>query len=763
MSNFYEETQPKEIDNNLNIISNNNDINDDYIFTGRKNIDKIEEKQQNNNDNDFKNNFNSQQSIDFLENVKKEIIANQNNIKNNINNQKFINNNFTEEEEENNNIINNNNEEEIEEENEEINFDKGSTNKVERDNENINDSNNGNNDDEELPLITLNFISVCQCCKTSFDNSTNLPYLLKCGHFFCIKCINEYFTDKNGIKCPSDGLIAKSINELTLLNNLIPKTNVNISNTYYNLISADLNNTNIDNNTNNTNITNNQIFQNNSNLTNSSNYCSIHKGQKLSHVICDNNEIICVYCAFECFKKNPKSEIKELSSQLKDFISNLNEMNNINQNEVLNLHDSLKKIKNNKENEGKAINTFFDCIFEFLNEKKNEYLEQINNLFTINAKKLGDKLEEVTANISGTEKLKKNIEIFLENGGIEDINFKDNYNEILNKYLMLKQKTKTSKQKINLDEYQFVHIEEDKFVKNFLSLGEIKILNRKTSLSLNYNLSYNNKDNNINKLLSEENNNSTLEVNDKEKDKKFYKNKFIEKLINIKGGKSPDNKTITNKTQLKSSFKNKNKNYIILDDLSITNNNSYLNSDNNNILKFDNNKESENNNNFYINEKNDNKNRVNNNLLFNKKINFGSGSRKNTSFGKNNSKEKKVIIHKNAKSLYNHIEFPNYNTSLNNYNYLSKLNYNKRDKERNITVNNYQVHQTLKNSYNNNYNYGNNFNNSNYLNKLFEFNNSNLFRNNTNTNNIQTNRKKFLFLNGLNTGNKNNNIKFVFK
>ena len=39
------------------------------------------------------------------------------------------------------------------------------------------------------------------------------------------------YTDKNGIKCPSDGLIAKSINELTLLNNLIPKTSPNISNT----------------------------------------------------------------------------------------------------------------------------------------------------------------------------------------------------------------------------------------------------------------------------------------------------------------------------------------------------------------------------------------------------------------------------------------------------------------------------------------------------------------------------------------------------
>jgi hypothetical protein len=77
--------------------------------------------------------------------------------------------------------------------------------------------------EEELPLITLNFISICQCCKNSFDNNIYKPYLLKCGHFFCIKCIKDYFSDQNGIKCPSDGLIAKSIDELTFLNNLIPK------------------------------------------------------------------------------------------------------------------------------------------------------------------------------------------------------------------------------------------------------------------------------------------------------------------------------------------------------------------------------------------------------------------------------------------------------------------------------------------------------------------------------------------------------------
>ena len=72
-------------------------------------------------------------------------------------------------------------------------------------------------------------------------------------------------------------------------------------------------------------------------------------------------------------------------------------------------------------------------------------------------------------------------------------------------------------------------------------------------------------------------------------------------------------------------------------------------------------------------------------------------------------------------------------------------------------MNNYEVHQTLKNSFNNNYNYGHNYSNAGYLNKLFELNNSNLNGYNTNpNNNIKTNRKKLGFLSDFNTYFKNN-------
>ena len=725
MSQNFLENQLNDFDKEVNISSNYKDkciMNEEYNNNDLNKPEEIEKKK------DLNKVTNNEGSSYLKENENNEIIENQNNIKNTINS-------FDGEE---NNDILNNKYEEIDDENEEMNYDEDDINKIKIDNY------DNNNDDEELTLITLNFISVCQCCKTSFDNNNYQPYLLKCGHFFCIKCINDYFTDKNGIKCPNDGLIAKSVNELTLLNNLIPKNNES-NNRNNNTTSND-----IINNDNKNSETNKNKSTKSNNISQNSNYCSLHKDQKLSHVICDTNEIICVYCAFEYLKKNPKCEIKLLSSQLNDFILNINEIISDNQNQVLYLQDSLKKIKANKEKEEKSINTFFECLFEYLNEKKNDYFEKVNNLFNNNTKILGDKLEDVNLNIENSENLKKIIENVLEKGGINENNFKEKYSDILNKYLMLKQKNKNNKQRLEIDEYKFIHIDEDKLVRNFHDLGIVKVINKKYKNKLNDD---NNK--NINLFFSNKNNNnSNIKLNTIEKENNYLnKNNEIfvipkEQSMHIKN-KSIGNIKSKNKIEF-NSHKNKNINYIFLDDISLKNNNSYLDGGKNS-LKFEINNDSYNN--YYINENNNNDISNKGYNIFNKKYNHNI-FRKNT-FNGNNSKEKKMIIHKNPKNIYNYIDFPINNSSLNNYNLLSKIN-NKKDKERNITVNNYEVHQTLKNSFNNNYNYGQNYSNTNYLNKLFEFNNTNFYTNKDN----YSNRKKISFLEG---AIKNDIKKFEFK
>ena len=108
--------------------------------------------------------------------------------------------------------------------NENININNNENYENEEEEEEQNSQEQGTNEEGEsdsIPLITLNYISICQCCKNPFNSTINIPYLFKCGHFFCKKCIEEQFTDEEGIKCPNDGLIAYSIKELKLLNNLI--------------------------------------------------------------------------------------------------------------------------------------------------------------------------------------------------------------------------------------------------------------------------------------------------------------------------------------------------------------------------------------------------------------------------------------------------------------------------------------------------------------------------------------------------------------
>ena len=702
----------KESDKKININLQINNL-EEYNFT--------EENKEISND--FQNIIKNQKSINFLENAPKS----ENDINNNsLNSNNLYTNNNPEEEEENNNIINNGLEDDNENENDNMNYEEDSNN------------NKANNEDEELPLITLNFISVCQCCKKSFDENMYKPYLLKCGHFFCVKCIKDYFTDKIGIKCPSDGLIAKSLDELSLLNNLIPKNKLKENK---NKIEIVKNNPEIDNSE------NGKLFPNNNDNTQYSlvnnnynqNYCEIHKDQRLSHIICDSNEIICVYCAFESFKKNPKREIKELSTQISEFMNNINDIITANQNEVLNLHNALKKIKSNKETEEKAINTFFECFIDYIKEKQTEFIDKVNELFNNNTKKLGDKLEEVTENIEKSEKIKNLIEAFCEKEEKNENNLKENYNEILSKYLLFQQNMKKTKQNLILDEYQFNHIDEEQIAKNCQNLGEIVLLNKKSFNFDNINEKNLFKRNN-NKELNRLNVTNLIYGNKKEiKFERFEKEK--EKSPSMKGDKSFDNVYKRN-IPLKTIEKKAKSNYIILDDLSLNkNNNSFLNNSKNKSHLYINNEEE-----LYNNNLNENKTikeeKIKRNKLLNK---FDFKIKRKSTYTINRNKNRNLFSN-NGKIQYNYINYPSYNTNLTNYYLFNKIG--KKEKERNsITVNNYEVHQTLKNSFNNNISYGNNYNNSNYINKIIDFNNILNNGYNTGKQKTKTNRNKFSFIN----------------
>ena len=309
-------------------------------------------------------------------------------------------------------------------------------------------------EDDNIPLVTLKFISICQYCKNSFNSTIYLPYLLKCGHFFCLKCIKEHFTDEEGIKCPNDGLVALSIKELKILNNLITDKNVPTQRGKQEKIESEENINGLDT----------------SSKLNENNCCKIHKGQKLTHIIVETKQLVCVYCAFDIVRKNPKCEVKEIKEKFDEFISEADKVINLNQNNIKIIQESLKNIKKNKEIEEKSINLYFDNIFKYLTNKKNEYLAQIDSIFTDNAKKLSLKLENFSQQIEQGESLKGLIDNYSQN---------NNFDEILETYFKLQSiKSNDKDNQINLQEYKFSHDDETKIMKYINNFGDIKTVNK---------------------------------------------------------------------------------------------------------------------------------------------------------------------------------------------------------------------------------------------------------------------------------------------
>ena len=423
---------------------------DNFNYNNNNNNNNNNNKIDNNNQNELllnKFNTNSSRSEEQIElNDENENKNNLNKVNNSLKDKKYMINEINsdlEEQDDNENINNNNTKNE---------------NNINNNNENDINNNNIENEsnDSELPLVTLNFLSICQCCKNSFNSVDNIPYLLKCGHFFCKQCITQQFTDEEGIKCPNDGIVAKSISDLKILNNFITDKTVSQRTSTNYLIPN--NYTNSNNNINN--------YLNIQYKT-----CEIHKGQKLTHFIEETKELICVYCAFERFKQNQGIEIKEIIDKCREMEQEMDCIIEENQYNVGIIQTSLKEIKKNKENEGKKINEIFDKLREVIKIKRDEHLNKIDNLFTNNAEKLSQKLELFSYKIEKGEDIKEKINIFLSN---EDNN---KFLQLLEYYNKIKNEIKLSPNlKLNLYKYKFYYDDEITVSKIISKFGEIKLI-----------------------------------------------------------------------------------------------------------------------------------------------------------------------------------------------------------------------------------------------------------------------------------------------
>ena len=434
--------------------------NGDNIKNDNKNIN-INNKEENFSKEDLENNLlqsnNSQsknQEEDELENnfINYEINNEDENFQNNM----VINS---------NEFSNENNQQENYEDNEnEINQEKYNNN----DDGNNNIEMGGENEqDEEMHLISLNDISLCQCCKFHFNSKDNLPYLLKCGHFFCSKCINQYFKDEKGINCPSDGLVAKTIKELKLLKNLIivndnnSDKNINDSN---NEINKEDNILGLNND-----IKNKSLEIEIGAKNQDSKYCSIHKKQKLTHINCEDNKMLCIYCAFELLKNNQSCEIKEIKEKIGEYKENIK---NIIDNIKNYLEDNKKYINNfkkNKDEEIKKIDNFYQILIEYLNNKKNSNKDKINIIYENSIKKIEKNIKLYNETIDKANKCNDLIER-LTNEEYIIFDIIKNYNNLYNLF--------NSQNNVDQFEYAVFKNDNEKEVLNYLNnITEIEIKN----------------------------------------------------------------------------------------------------------------------------------------------------------------------------------------------------------------------------------------------------------------------------------------------
>ncbi len=552
-----------------NLIINNIDNNKNELLN-KFNINSSQEGEHENQEIINENNDNNNKDADIsLENKKylindinSDLEGEENDINNdNIKGEKYINNNI------NKNIINNN----------------------------INNNIENISSDSEFALLTLNNLSICQCCKSSFNSGDNVPYLFNCGHFLCKQCITQQFKDEEGIKCPLDGLVANSISELKILNNFITDKTVTQRTSTNCLISSGQ--FQIQNLLDKNNNTNSKTSINNNFTNNSYKACEIHKGQKLTHFIEETKELICVYCAFERFKQNQGIEIKEIVDKCHEMEQDMDLIIEENQYNVGIIQTSLKEIKKNKENEEKKICEVFEKLFDIVKSKRDEYLNKIDNLFTNNAEKLSQKLELFSYKIEKGEEVKDKISIFLNN---EDNN---KFLQLLEYYNKVKNEIKLVQNlKLTLQKYKFCHDDEIDISKIISNFGEIKLIPKTftfmgnfTKDEQNLKITINNSNENI--LENYSVNNINYDTSDN-----FKNYNFIENINSIKNNNSNNfykasfnscNNTIIHKNKIRNNNLNRNSrirthNNRVIDSNCINNTftNTYANKKNMNNIKY---------------------------------------------------------------------------------------------------------------------------------------------------------------------------------
>jgi len=323
---------------------------------------------------------------------------------------------------------------------------------------NINDLNNSDSEEkddyaydyennEKLELLTLNNLSICQLCKNIFDNKDHVPYLFKCGHFFCKSCIlNELINSEKKIFCPNHGNVANSIKELKILSNFI----CNKEEKKQTIEEPKLN------------------------------FCDIHKGMKLTHVIEGTKKIFCIYCAIDLCKKDPNLKINEINEVLNDYKDEIESIINSSYNNLQKIKSMINFNNKEKNNEIEKLNIYFKKIFEIINLLQNKVTKKFETVEKKNNDLLNNKIKILTSIIEKCSSIKYDIENN-QNNYLKYLEIFDDYSNI---------------KKLNSENINIINDIDKKLFKysNIFDKGKINdILIQLKNIKLNNNNKYNKK------------------------------------------------------------------------------------------------------------------------------------------------------------------------------------------------------------------------------------------------------------------------------
>ena len=375
----------------------------------------------------------------------------------------------------------------------------------------------------EIELTPLNGICICQLCKNNFNNQENLPFLLKCGHFFCKTCLSKQSSNVSKIICPIDGPVANSIKDLQILNDFIPKT--------------------IDN-----------IKKNNANNTK----CQIHINSPLTHVIENSKNILCIYCAIDFRKNNPNIEvyeIKEVLSKYNEEIEKLLDFSNKNIEIIKKIIDSNGKDKIKEVNK---LNSYFNQIIKYINTIKESIIDKIEKIYKNNKNVLRYHIQIISNKQKFYLNIKNKIKNYEKNKNFADIfdefeNVHKNYISDVKKNIkdICLEKIKIEKL-LNLTEMNNII---NQFQQIIRPVCEQKKSNEKYKLR-NYLIAYENS--NINYRYDYINNINNIHLNKCESEKYIKKPNLKKNIICNNNYMNIDNMEINNENKI-ININNKNK------------------------------------------------------------------------------------------------------------------------------------------------------------------------------------------------------------